>query len=359
MKFNKRKMCRLNESVLSSIGADIDKLDVVGTIDQSFVETAVEQTKRVEHSREALKDFHKNADDFIKTNHNRETKAVKDAGLKKMKLSESIFDNYETVKLHTEDEDIVVSPADNKSVSPTINEAIDFGDPTAMGRGACAPLANNYTKTIQDCVAALDDERTANLASIQLTRYYSELLDKKNEVENFNAYWTERYPAMIKFIDDQVALIPRNSLNFDDANESVEEPLIESPAAVAEPETKKRARSANEKKYKGDYSSEDLWLAVYDELSAELDNEGSGQQVDKQIKAKKGERYEHVYPVEGSNDIVVYATSPDKFEFAKRVCDYYEVTHDEPKEDRNSTTNEYYKYSMRIHIPEDEIYQWD
>lgn len=118
------------------------------------------------------------------------------------------------------DSEFVNELLNKEGVNPTMNEAIKFGDPNAMGRGACTPLANDYTKTIQDCIAALDDERTANLASIQLTRYYSELLDKKNEVENFNTYWTERYPAMIKFIDDQVALIPRNRLNFKDANEN-------------------------------------------------------------------------------------------------------------------------------------------
>lgn len=364
MNFKRRRISSLNEFLLSSIGADIDKLDVVGTIDQSFVETAAEQARRTEHSREALKDFHKNAEDFIRTNHNRETKVEKDAGLKKMKLSESIFDNYETVKLHTEDEDIVVSPAEGKSVSPTLNEAAEFGDPLAFGRGYTAPIINDFTRPIKDALAAMDGECTAHAAITALRRYIYLLMDGKQTVENFNAYWTERYPAMIDYIDKQMEVIPKDTLskvmNFDKLfgkNESVEEPLTEAP--VAEPSTKKRTRSENEKKYKGDYSSEDLWLAVYDELSAELDNEGSGQQVDKQIKAKKGERYERVYPVEGSSDLVVYATSPDKFDFAKRVCDYYEVTYDEPKEDKNGMTNDYYKYSMRIHIPEDEIYQWD
>ena len=353
MTFNKRKLSSLNESVLSSIGADIDKLDVVGTIDQSFVETAAEQAKRVEHSREALKDFHKNADEFIKTNHNRETKVVKDAGLKKMKLSESIFDNYETNPLHKDDSEFVNDLSDKKSVSPTINEAMEYGDPMDFGSGPCSPLVPNYIKDLKQAVSHLDDEREANLASKQIKRYVKTLFDAKQSVENFNAYWTQRYEALIDYIDRQVAIVP-NELRNTLFNENITEAT-----AVAEPETKKRARSANEKKYKGDYSSEDLWLAVYDELSAELDNEGGGQQVDKQLKAKKGERYEHVYPVEGSNDLVVYAMTPDKFDFAKRVCDYYEVTHDEPKEDKNRMTNSYYRYSMRIHIPEDEIYQWD
>ena len=139
-------------------------------------------------------------------------------------------------------------------------------------------------------------------------------------------------------------------------SESLFEDYIDEATAVAEPPVKKRTRGENEKKWIGDYSSEDLWLAVYDELSAEIDNEGKGQQVDKQIKARKGERYEHVYPDANSNDIIVYGTDLDKFEFAKRVADHYGVEYDEPKEDKNSRTNDYYKYSMRIRIPEDGLY---
>ena len=97
-------------------------------------------------------------------------------------------------------------------------------------------------------------------------------------------------------------------------------------------------------------------LAVYDELSATTDNEGAGQQVDKQIKARRGERYEHVYP-HGDNDIIIYATKPEEFDFARRVCDHYGVSCDEPKADKNKTTNGFYKYSMIIHIPEDGLYQ--
>lgn len=377
MTFKNRKMSSLNESVLDSFNTDSDKLNIVGSVEQDFVAAAVDQQKREEKTKEDFKDFDKNVDEFIKTNENREVKVEKDAGLKKMKLSESIFE-----------------------------EAVEFGDPKEMGRGVCAPIVPNYTRTIKQAISNLDTPETKDIAETNLRRYLHTLMDVKQSVENFNAYWTERYPAAIDYIDKQIALVPSKVLTSStsqDVSEAVssskqqyfvgdsetgriynsekdaksaydylvkkgikdavmhkiedKDELVESP--VAEPSVKKRARSENEKKYKGDYSSEDLWLAVYDELSAELDNEGSGQQVDKKIKAKKGERYEHVYPVEGSNDLVVYAMTPDKFDFAKRVCDYYGVTYDEPKEDKNRMTNSYYKYSMRIHIPEDEIYQWD
>lgn len=136
-----------------------------------------------------------------------------------------------------------------------------------------------------------------------------------------------------------------------------DEELVESPVVAEEPK-KKRTRGENEKKERRDYSSEDLWLAVYDELCATVDNEGEGQQVYKQVKARKGERYEHVYP-HGDSDLIIYAQSPEQFEFAKKVCDYYDVTYEEPKEDTNKNTNGYYKYSMIIRIPEDGLYDED
>lgn len=134
-------------------------------------------------------------------------------------------------------------------------------------------------------------------------------------------------------------------------SESLFEDVVEEPV-------KKRTRSENEKKERRDYSSEDLWLAVYDELSATTDNEGAGQQVDKQIKARRGERYEHVYP-HGDSDIVIYATKPEEFEFAKKVADHYGVIAEEPKEDKNKNTNGFYRYSMIIRIPEEDLYSED
>lgn len=123
-------------------------------------------------------------------------------------------------------------------------------------------------------------------------------------------------------------------------------------AVDTEAPEKKRTRGANEIKYGIDYSDNDLWLQVYDELDASLDNEGEGQQVNRFVKGRKGDRYRYIFP-HGDNDIVVGAISPDKFDFAKKVADYYGVTYDEPKEDKNPRTNQYYKWTMVIHIPEE------
>lgn len=121
--------------------------------------------------------------------------------------------------------------------------------------------------------------------------------------------------------------------------------------AVAAP-TKKRTRGANEERWGIDYSDTDLWLQIYDELDASLENEGDGQQVNRFLKPKKGERYQYIYP-HGDNDIIVGAMKPEDFAYAKKVADYYGVTYDEPKEDKNPRTNQYYKWTMVIHIPKE------
>lgn len=309
------------------------------------------------------------------------------------------------------DESLDTDAIDNDA----LDEAIDFGDPLEMERGATVPLVYDMTSDITQLVKMLDEgDDYRDYGITTLKRLVPRLMDNKQSVENFNAYWTERYPAAIDYIDKQIALIPEDVLNEiigiktegisstvnvdmdDDDNideltelldfnipvtasvqangntvpfmngsaktEDVdpdlfqlgdEDTLNESPVAVAEPEveSKKRVRSPNEEKDPWDYSSEDIWYAVYDELSASVDNEGKGQQVDKQIKAKRGERYEHVYP-HGEKDIIVYAKSPEEFEFAKRVADHYGVTCEEPKRDENRNSNGFYKYSMVINMPD-------
>ena len=316
MKLNK-KMSSLNEAVCKGLGIDTDeKIAINGVLDNVTADAANEEIERIEATEEALKDSTKNAEEFVEMNHNREVKPEKTDSIKKMKLSESLFDDAEEDEVLEEDTsdpvDVVDIAVDNVIENIMSGELGNLAQQiAALGKGYdaawCSEDANSPTS--QGVVKALEVLSDALKADLL-------------------------------------------------ANYNVKEELVESPVAIAEPETKKRARGANEVKQKGDYSSEDLWLAVYDELSSEVDNEGDGQQVDKQIKARKGERYEEVYP-SGTNDIVVYAPSLDKFDFARKVADYYGVECDEPKEDKNATTNGYYRYSMVIRIPEDELFDWE
>lgn len=239
-------MSPLNEALLGNqdLGSD-DELDVVGTLPYADAMERNRSIKRREALDDAMEDFDDSMKGFIDDTMRREINIKPTGEMKRMKLSESLFEDVKVVSPAVDEEELIVEPTE----TPT-------------------------------------------------------------------------------------------------------ETLTESPEAPV----KKRTRSGNEKKERRDYSSEDLWLAVYDELSATTDNEGEGQQVDKQIKARRGERYEHVYP-HGDTDIIIYAPSIEEFEFAKRVAEYYGVTCDEPKEDKNKNTNGFYKYSMVIHIPEEGLYQ--
>lgn len=88
----------------------------------------------------------------------------------------------------------------------------------------------------------------------------------------------------------------------------------------------------------------DLWTKVYDELDASMDP----QDCKREVKAKRGERYQEVYPT--NSGIQVYAATEAELDFAKRVADHYGLEC-HVKEDTNANTNEYYKYSLIIDIP--------
>lgn len=250
MKFKKFRMSPLNEALLGNqdLGSD-DELDIVGTLPYADAMERNRSKKRREVLEDSLEDFDDTMKDFIDDTMRREINIKPTGEMKRMKLSESLFEDVKVVSPAVDEEELIVEPTE--------------------------------TSTQQ---------------------------------------------------------------------------LTEAPVAAPEAPAKKRPRAENEKKWIGDYSSEDLWLAVYDELSATTDNEGEGQQVDKQIKARRGERYEHVYP-HGDTDIIIYATKPEEFEFARKVCAHYGVTFDEPREWKNKNGSQHYRYSMVIHIPEDQLYQ--
>ena len=386
MKFKPYKMNPMNEALIGQRMLPKEPVeDVVATVPIAYADAVNQHMETEKKLENDFKEKTKEADDFLKVNHNKEQKPKSTPELKKMKLA----------------------------------EAVDFGDPMEFGRGPCVPIVYDMTSDITQLVKMLGEgEDYKEFAMSALKRLVPKIMDNKQSVENFNAYWTERYPAAIDYIDKQIALIPEDVLNQilridrytetqeEDINNTVDvdmsddddiegikefldfnvpvtasvqangnnvpflngtsktedvdpdffeldkdETLTESPVAVAEPETKKRVRSPNEEKDPWDYSSEDIWYAVYDELSASVDNEGKGQQVDKQIKAKRGERYEHVYP-HGEKDIIVYAKDPEEFEFAKKVAKHYGVTCEEPKRDENRNSNGFYKYSMVINMPD-------
>ena len=91
------------------------------------------------------------------------------------------------------------------------------------------------------------------------------------------------------------------------------------------------------------YSSDDLWLQVYDDLSSEVDNEGKGKEVDKQVKIPRGKRFSGPYAGPGDYDLTVYGKTMEDLQWAKKVAGDYGVDI-EIKKDNNRDTNSYYPY---------------
>lgn len=113
-------------------------------------------------------------------------------------------------------------------------------------------------------------------------------------------------------------------------------------AKVAE-EPKKRVRSANVKKEDKFYSEDDKFLQVYDDLSSEVENEGKGKEVNKQVKVPRGKRYVGPYVGPGDYDLTVYAKTREDLQWAEKIADHYGVKID-IKEDKNLGSNKYYPW---------------
>lgn len=90
-----------------------------------------------------------------------------------------------------------------------LNEALDFTDATMPGRGACCPTAIDMMKMIEEGLKYINDPEYSKPARNQLKYCAKALCDNKQSFENFNAYWEERFPAMISYLDEQLELIPR------------------------------------------------------------------------------------------------------------------------------------------------------
>lgn len=89
-----------------------------------------------------------------------------------------------------------------------LNEALDFGDAAMPGRGACCPTAVDMMNLIDDALNHIDDPKYTKPATNQLKWCAKSIIDNKQSFENFNAYWEERFPSMIDYLDSQLSKIP-------------------------------------------------------------------------------------------------------------------------------------------------------
>ena len=184
-------MNKLNEALLSTASShlvdDDDVTELVASMPPDFADAVNGGKKVAKDLEDKFKEQEKEKEAFIKDNHNTEFKVKGTKELKKMKLSESLFD--------------------------TTNEAWEYNDATTPGIGACAPTVGDWSSGIKGALKHIDNPLEGNLARKSLKRYIEQLKDQLQEVENFNKYWTARYPAMIDYIDSQLTLIPADLLN--------------------------------------------------------------------------------------------------------------------------------------------------
>lgn len=108
-----------------------------------------------------------------------------------------------------------------ESITEASNAPI-YDDATSMGRGQRAPLVTDLVSRIKEAVKYLNDAEESDFAKRTINNCVERLMYDKESVENFNKYWAARYPACIKFIEDQLALIPDE---LKPMNESLKEDL--------------------------------------------------------------------------------------------------------------------------------------
>ena len=257
----------LKESLFSTDSelVSYDEMDVDAVADPTYVDAIDNRQKTIKELNKRFRDKEKERDDFVKQNHNTNFKPKTDKELKKLKLSESLFEAND-VKAQVTDfvYNLINGTLDNLSQvvasnisgynadwcdsdgqtavanklaqnidsvvnaivavlfsnSGELNEATEYTDPEAMGRGTCAPLVFDSTRRIQQNLKYLnnEDERMRSVAKKDLQVCIEDLEDQRQTVENFNTYWTTRYKASLNFIQAQLNLIPSELFN-----ESLEE----------------------------------------------------------------------------------------------------------------------------------------
>jgi hypothetical protein len=183
-------MNKLNESLTSEMQTVSQNLpdDATTVVDPTYAD-AVKTGKNIETElAKRFKDQNKAKDEFVKENQKTELKVKGTKEMKKMKLSEGLF---EEVKEEIEKD--------------TLEEA--YGDATTPGIGRCAPTFGTYTKDIEAAIAELNNPETASLAERTLKHIEGWLDEQYKDLQAFHAYWLERHEAMEKHILEQRNMI--------------------------------------------------------------------------------------------------------------------------------------------------------
>lgn len=287
----KRKMSRLNEELIRKSNLDIPKgpVKVDGATNPVYTDALNQHAKREKEVADMLKDTNKVADiDTPFTGSTDKKNMPKEVEEAKMDLDESLFED----------------------VDMEMTEAYEFGGADQMGRAQCSPLVPDFSKSIKDYIKHHgEDPRYDKIIEKSLKGFVEKLQDSKQEVENFNSYWKKRYPLLIQYIDEQIALIPFDVIDIDEStNESVSKRKHIIKEAVAERDTE---------------INKDMWSCIYNELCGEIKNIEAPY---RRFKRKPKERYSSDELGVGMNDeIIVRSNTEEGLDFAKEVADEYGV----------------------------------
>lgn len=341
----KIKQSKLNEAIIGNCNMEVPegKVETKGNVPEVYADAINQRREREKKITDDFKEQDKAIEEFAKESQKTENKPKGTPEMKKLHLSESLFEDY------TEQDFVSFVKTQSKAFRDVLSvlryEKKMHPEYKDRFNGIIHEYMNMLNNTLYE---SFNEDYNGKEKSIR-----EKAQDAAGSIEEF-INTVDKTPDIEEFIEkDDIETLRHmidKLMNFYHKYSTImgDGEIFE---AVATP-TKKRTRGANEERWGIDYSDTDLWLQIYDELDASLENEGTGQQVNRFLKPKKGERYQYIYP-HGENDIVVGAMKPEDFAYAKKVADYYGVTYDEPKEDKNPRTNQYYKWTMVIHIPKE------
>lgn len=263
-------MDKLKDYLFQGLTDNEEELKLNGAAPPDYVDAVNSKVKTIKELNATFKDKIKEAEDFVK-DQEKENNVIKNKDMKKMHLSESLFEDNSNVKqdVHNLVNNLLDSTLDNlsqvvaqkiKDYNPDwcdsdgqsavsnqlvqkldqltdsivavlfannneLSEAIEYDNAERMGQAACAPIVHDYTDDIERTLREIQKRGPKDWITDTLVRWAEQLKDKKQEVKNFNTYWLNRYAASINFINAQLELIPSEYLN-----ESLQEDVVDEKA---------------------------------------------------------------------------------------------------------------------------------
>lgn len=343
----KRRNSSLNEALFQKSNMDVDKkLDTVGSGTPTYAAALNDHKDRMDNLEKVTKQ-HRDEIDKIISDINADDKDAEDKGVKKASLNESLFEAYVDTALAKRAQTAANELRDLVTNINRVDDLHTFASEKDLKivEKAAEVLdaffeAYNYVvvgESLTEETAVLDRPATAGVRTFVKTQDEADAWRLKQLFKSF------------KDSGDAVAAEAefRASHGVPEGEEIIADDLRADEFPIP---------SNWEVLDAADYSVNDPWLAVYDELSNDIDQEAPGvkQQVDKKLPAKRHERYNDVRPY-GDNDIIVYTDSLKKLDFAKKVADYYAdlgVVAEEPVEHKSRYVPDNQRWSMVFRIPE-------